>query len=84
MKYTATNIRLPKKTIEALKIKAAKERTSLAQLIRDAIEIAYHVGTPEKGIDPKKDPFYKLIGAFKSGIKDGALHHDRDIYGATD
>ena len=82
MDYTATNIRLPRKTLEALKIKAAKERKSLAQLIRDAIEVAYHVGTPEEQVDPQKDPLHHLIGAWKSGIKDGALRHDRDIYGS--
>ena len=34
-----------------------------------------------KGADPKADPFYRLIGAWRSAIKDGAHRHDRDIYG---
>lgn len=81
MEYTATNIRLPRKTLEALKIRAAKERKSLAQLIRDAIEQVYHVGGAAAGVDPKADPSYRLLGAWESGIADGSLHHDRDIYG---
>lgn len=81
MEYKATLVRLPEKTLRALKIKAAKDHTSLAQLIRDAVEVAYHIGVSEKGIDPKDDPFYRLVGAWKSGRSDGALNHDRDIYG---
>lgn len=79
MEYEATNIRLPKKTIEALRIKAAKERTSLAQLVRDAIEATYRIGMTSKGVDPQTDPFAKLIGSVKSGDPHGAENHD-DIY----
>lgn len=81
METAATNIRLPRKTLEALKIKAAKARKSLAQMIRDAIDETYHIGAPEKGIDPKRDPSYRLVGAWKSRRADGSLRHDRDIYG---
>lgn len=81
MDYTATNIRLPRKTLEALKIRAAKERKSLAQLVRDAIETTYGLGIAQKGVDPQNDPFRWTIGAWSSGVKDGAKHHDRDIYG---
>ena len=81
MEYEATNIRLPKKTLRALRIKAAQERTSLAQLVRDAIEVAYRIGEPAKNIDPQKAPFARLIGAYSSGRRDGSLNHDRDIYG---
>lgn len=84
MIHIATNIRLPHKTLEALKILAAKERKSLAQLIREAIEKTYHIGGEEADIVPKDDPFYRQIGAWESGIKDGAVNHDRDIYGADD
>ena len=82
MKYTATNIRLPEKTLESLKIRAAKERKSLAQMVRDAIELTYHIGGEEKSMDPKKDALYGLMGAYESGLADGAVRHDRDIYGA--
>lgn len=82
MTDVATNIRLPRKTLEALKIKAAKERKSLAQLVREAVLQSYGIGEAKKGTDPRKDPLYRLVGAFESGIKDGAEKHDRDIYGA--
>ncbi|GAH11038.1 unnamed protein product, partial [marine sediment metagenome] len=29
----------------------------------------------------KEDSFFKIIGMFNDGIKDGSVHHDRDIYG---
>ncbi|MBI5239164.1 MAG: ribbon-helix-helix protein, CopG family [Elusimicrobia bacterium] len=81
MKYTATNIRLPAQTLEALKIRAAKQRKSLAQLVREAIELTYHIGAAEPAVDPRKDPLHRLVGAWASGLKDGSVSHDRDIYG---
>ncbi|MFH0924759.1 MAG: hypothetical protein V1872_03865 [bacterium] len=29
----------------------------------------------------KKNPFWNIVGMFDDGIDDGAIHHDRDIYG---
>ena len=84
MEYVATNIRLPRKTLYDLKVRAAKERKSLAQLVREAIEQTFHIGPAGAGVDPKKDPFYSLIGACESGTADGARRHDRDIYGVKD
>lgn len=82
MKHVATNIRLPAKTLEALKIRAAKNRTSLAQLVRDAIETTYGLGEGTEQVDPKTDPFHRLLGKWSSGRSDGSVEHDRDIYGA--
>lgn len=84
MKYVTTNIRLPRATLDGLKLKALKERKSLAQLIREAIEVAFRFGATDAGVDPKKDPFYKTLGAHASGLSDGASRHDRDVYGAGD
>ncbi len=81
--HVATQLRLPRKMLEELKIRAAKRRTSLAQLVREALEQTYGLG-PHLGVDPKRDPFFSLIGASASGISDGAKRHDRDIYGAGD
>lgn len=78
MKYTATNIRLPRKTLDALKIEAVKRRTSLAQLIREAVEATYGIAT-ESPADRKTDPFYRQIGSIASGRKDLSDKHD-DIY----
>jgi hypothetical protein len=29
----------------------------------------------------RRDPFYQLIGMGASGLTDGSVHHDRDMYG---
>lgn len=29
----------------------------------------------------KRDPFHRIIGICHTGIRDGSVHHDRDIYG---
>lgn len=79
MKGVATNIRLPRKTLDALKIEAVKRRTSLAQLIREAVQVAYGIGDTGAGVDPKSDPIYKLMGSFSSGRRDSAENHD-EIY----
>jgi predicted DNA-binding protein len=75
----ATNIRLPEEVLKALKYKAIEENKSVNQLIREAIEIALttHV-QPEK---LAKDPFERVIGIAKSGIKDGSTKHDHYLYG---
>lgn len=81
-KIVATNIRLPQKTLEYLKIIAAKERKSFACLVREALDETYGIDAKTKSKKTRaKDPFYRLCGIGKSGIKDGAVHHDRDIYG---
>ena len=84
MEHVATNIRLPRRTLEELKMRAIRERKSLAQMVREAIELTYHIGPAERGADPKKDPFHALIGAWESGSRDGARKHDRDLYGEAD
>lgn len=81
MAFVTTNIRLPEWMLRALKIKAAKENKSVAQLIRESAE--YILGRKEEHITNfqfKKDPFWKIVGMFDDGIKDGSIHHDRDIY----
>lgn len=83
--YVATNIRLPRETLEELKIRAVRGHKSLAQMVREAVEQTYGLSKPK----PKslkefhKDPIFSIIGICASGIKDGAVHHDRDIYGVV-
>lgn len=82
--FKATNIRLPRKTIDQLKIMAVQEGKSMARLILEAIEKVYHIGTHlSADSSSKDDPFYKVVGIGSSGIKDGSIRHDRDIYGAS-
>jgi len=49
------------------------------QLIREAIEIA--LTTPVQPMKLAKDPFERVIGIAKSGIKDGSTKHDHYLYG---
>lgn len=83
MEYVATNIRLPKAALQELKLKAVRQHKSLAQLIREAVEQVY--GMPRSRAKTlkefHKDPIFSIIGICKTGIKDGAREHDRDIYG---
>jgi len=75
----ATNIRLPEEVLKALKYKAIEEKKSVNQLIREAIEIA--LTTPVQPKKLAKDPFERVIGIAKSGIKDGSTKHDHYLYG---
>ena len=81
MNFVTTNIRLGAEIYQRLRLKAAQERKSLAQLIRDAVELAY--GEPrQKGLartHRHQDSFFKIVGIGKSRMRDGAEHHD-DIY----
>ena len=61
-KWVTTNIRLPEDMYMKLKLQAARERTSIAALIREKIK-------PEtKSLDGKKQSskFLKLIGSAKN------------------
>lgn len=82
--YVTTNIRLPKEMLKMLKHRAVEEDKSVAQLIREAIEQVFI--KKERKLSRrefKNDPFFKIIGMFEDGIKDGSVHHDRDIYGTS-
>lgn len=81
--YVTTNIRLPKEMLKMLKQKALEEEKSTAQLIREAIEKTYFKKESKLSRGEfKKDPFFKIVGMLEDGVKDGSVHHDRDIYGA--
>ena len=82
--YVATNIRLPRETLQELKLKAVHQRKSLAQMVREAVEQVYGIPKKHRVKSLKefhKDPIFSIIGICNSGIKDGAVHHDREIYG---
>ena len=83
MQFVTTNIRLGMEVYQRLRLKAVQERKSLAQLIREAVDAAYgerRRASPSKRAR-RRDPFFNIIGIGASGIRDGAVHHDRDIYG---
>ena len=82
MQFVTTNVRFDQESYQRLKFLAVEERKSLAQLIREAVEKAY--GAPKRSTSQKdwhKDPFLRTVGICATGIPDGAVRHDRDIYG---
>jgi hypothetical protein len=74
----ATNLRLPEELLKALKYKAIEEKTSVNQLIREAVELSLAAAAQPKSRG--KDPFENIIGIAKSGIKDGSTKHDHYLY----
>ena len=84
MNFVTTNIRLGAEVYQRLRLKAAYERKSLAQLIRDAVDLVYgERPSSKRSRSRRKNPFDGIVGICDSGIKDGAVNHDRDIYGIT-
>jgi len=71
----ATNIRLPKDLLKALKYRAIEEKKSMNQLIREAIEMSLAIAPQSE--EREKDSFENVIGIAKSGIKDASSKHDR-------
>jgi len=82
MQFVTTNVRFDQESYKHLKFLAVEEQKSLAQLIREAVKKVY--GLPKRSRSQKnwqKDPFFHTIGICATGITDGAVRHDRDIYG---
>ena len=82
MQFVTTNIRFDQESYKRLKFLAVEEHKSLAQLIREAVEKTYRV--PKRSRlqkDWHRDPFFHAVGICATGITDGAVRHDRDIYG---
>ncbi|MBU4305219.1 MAG: hypothetical protein KJ893_06335 [Candidatus Omnitrophica bacterium] len=77
--YITTNIRMPKKLWISLRHKALQEGKSLAALLREGAQYVLE-GRKSTKVQFKNDPFLKIIGA-GNAIQDGAVKHDRDIYG---
>lgn len=84
MPYITTNIRLEADVYDRLKLKSAKERKSLSQLVREAVGEKYG-SVRRKSRRPAKsgkDRWAGLIGICRSGVRDGAVNHDHYLYGA--
>ena len=83
MAYVTTNIRLEAGIYRLLKLKSAKERKSLSQLVRDAVAETYGTATRKlrRNGGSRRDPWSGLIGICRSGVRDGAVEHDRYLYG---
>ena len=81
MSFVTTNIRLETGAYKQLKLRSAQMRRSLAQLIREAVERTYQLPEPRgRGGHRARDPLFRVVGICRTGIRDGSVEHDRDIY----
>jgi predicted DNA-binding protein len=69
-----TQIYLEEEQRRALQDLAQQQQTTMAHVIREAIE-AYMAGRTELG-----DPLLEIIALGSSGDAHGSIEHDRDIY----
>ena len=76
------SLRLPVGVYEQLKAEAARTGQEIAQILRDAAT-AYLAR--EEGVALPDDPIWRLPEIARelggSGIADGAVHHDKYLYG---
>lgn len=82
MQFVTTNVRFDQESYKRLKFLAVEEQKSFAQLIREAVDKVY--GIPKRSASKKdwhQDPFFHTVGICATGMADGAVRHDRDIYG---
>lgn len=79
-RYTTTNIRLLPERFEQLKLQARRERKTVAQLVREAVDtlLGYSNGAAPV-LD--SDPFWKVIGLGDGRESDSAEEHDHYLYG---
>ena len=76
-----TQIYLPQTLFLHLQKEARLEKKSVAQAIREAIEI-YLEQRSVKKVDWRNDPFNKMVGKVE-GDTDLAAHHDNYLYGTN-
>ncbi len=71
MNWVATNIRFPEEEYQKLKMKAARERKSLAAVIREAVNQVVHLPETEK---VKKTRAQKIMAEVRRIAKDNAKY----------
>jgi hypothetical protein len=83
MRYVTTNIRLEAEVYARLKLRSARERKSLSQLVREAVARAYDGEGRSRGRPRafRRDALFRLVGICDSGVRDGSVEHDRYLYG---
>lgn len=74
-----TQIYLPQSLFRDLQRETRLEKKSMAQAIREAIEI-YLEQRKVKRKDWSRDPLNKIVGQIKAG-SDLSSHHDQHLYG---
>ena len=74
MAMTRTQIYLTEEQREQIQRLAEAQHKTMAQVIREAVE-EYVVQR-----SAKKSAWWDIVNLGSSGITDGSIHHDRDIY----
>ncbi len=84
-KYVTTNIRLTEQEYQTLKSRSARDRKSLASLVRDAVRQAYGTSVPQAATEEewRNAPFWKLIG-MAEGTPDFVCEGHDEIYNDTE
>ena len=78
-KLVTTNLRFPKGTYEDLRLQAARRGTTIAGVVREAVE--RHLGRSEDEPIPfGQDPMDKWIGAIEGSAGDESVNHDHYLY----
>jgi len=84
MAMTRTQIYLTEEQRGKIQRLAEIQHKTMAQVIREAVEeyVIQWMGTEHlsKASISSADPLRDIIGLGASGISDGSIHHDRDIY----
>lgn len=78
MRMKRKQIYLEPETEKTLSELAVVKGTSEAAIIREAI--AKYLVTARKDVDKSENPLYRIVG-LGEGKKDGALNHDKYLYG---
>lgn len=84
MAMTRTQIYLTEEQRRQIQRLAEAQHKTMAQVIREAVEeyVIKQMDTEnlrKASVNPT-DPLWDIIGLGASGITDGSVHHDRDIY----
>ena len=84
MAMTRTQIDLTEEQRRQIQRLAELEHKTMAQVIREAVEEyviqRMDIESLRKASANPNDPLWDIIGLGDSGITDGSIHHDRDIY----
>lgn len=72
-----TQIQLTERQARELKMIAAKEGVSMAEVIRKAVDAKIREGTVEAPWEERARRALSVMGKFKSGIQDLSENHDK-------
>jgi predicted DNA-binding protein len=84
MAMTRTQIYLTEEQRGQIQRLAKAQHKTMAQVVHEAVEEyviqRMEIEPSSEALDSSADPLWEIIGLGSSGITDGSIHHDRDIY----